>query len=104
VLTTCGASGQAHRLAERLVGERLAACVNIVPAVESVYRWQGEIERGTEVLVVIKTNTACLEAVESTIRATADYELPEVLAVPVAGGSQDYLNWLSAALTPPGDR
>jgi periplasmic divalent cation tolerance protein len=103
VLTTCGQAEAARRLAARLVDERLAACVNIIAGVESVYRWQGEIERSPEVLLVIKTGRGCVDAVEQTIRAGSDYELPEILAVPVAGGSGDYLNWLSAALVTSGN-
>lgn len=101
VLTTCGSDGQARALADSLVAAGLAACVNSIPGIESVYRWQGAVERGQEILLVIKTSRTCYDAVAAAIRAASDYELPEILAVPVAGGSGEYLNWLAAALMPP---
>ena len=100
VMTTCGDAARARTLAARLVEDRLAACVNMLNGVESVYRWKDDVERGQEVLLVIKTSKNCFDAVERTIRAVSDYELPEVLAVPVIGGSGDYLNWLSASMLP----
>jgi periplasmic divalent cation tolerance protein len=98
VLTTCSDQASAQQLATRLIDGRLAACVNIIPGIESVYRWHGDIERGQEVLLLIKTGKAQYGAVEATIQTCSHYELPEILAVPVAGGSDNYLNWISAAL------
>ena len=98
VMTTCADAGQARRLAERLVGERTAACVSIVPAIESVYRWSGNIEHGQEALLLIKTARGRYDAVEETIRATSEYDVPEVLAVPIATGSAAYLGWLGEAV------
>ena len=86
----------ARALADALVGERLAACVNLLPGLESVYRWQGQVERGQEVLLLIKTTRTCLPALQARIVALHPYELPEVLAVESAGGLPAYLNWIAS--------
>lgn len=97
VLCTCPTLDAARDLARQVVGERLAACVNIVPAVTSVYRWQGQIQEDAEILLVIKTTRARYEVLEQTLRGLHPYELPEVIAVPVDRGSNEYLQWLSAS-------
>ena len=86
----------ARALADALVGERLAACVNMLPGLESVYRWQGQVERGEEVLLLIKTTRTCLPALQARIVALHPYELPEVLAVESAGGLPAYLDWIAS--------
>ena len=87
----------ARALADALVGERLAACVNLLPGVQSVYRWQGRVETGEEVLLLIKTTRTCLPALQARIVALHPYELPEVLAVESAGGLPTYLDWVVSA-------
>lgn len=94
VLTTCPDRDSARRLAEMLVTQRLAACVNIASGVESVYRWKDQIERSAELLLFIKTRADRYAAVEAAVRAHHPYELPEVLAVPVAKGLGAYLGWI----------
>ena len=94
VLTTCPADA-AERLARGLVDARLAACVNIVPAVRSIYRWRGAIETADEVLLVIKGSSAHFSAIEAHVRATHPYELPELIAVPVVAGLAAYVSWLN---------
>lgn len=94
VLTTCPADA-AERLAHGLVEARLAACVNIVPAVRSVYRWRGAVETADEVLLIIKGNSAHFEAIEAHIRAAHPYELPELIAVPVVAALAAYVSWLN---------
>jgi periplasmic divalent cation tolerance protein len=94
VLTTCGNDDDARALAHALVGRRMAACVNTVSNVGSTYRWKGEVQQDRETLLIIKTTAARLAAVEQTIRELTKYELPELIALPVAGGSEDYLAWL----------
>jgi periplasmic divalent cation tolerance protein len=84
------------RIARALVEERLAACVSLVPAVRSIYRWQGAVEDDTEVLLVIKTHAERIEALASRLRALHPYELPELLALPVAAGLGPYLDWVAA--------
>ena len=94
VLTTCPDPAAAERLATRLVEDRLAACVNVIAGVRSSYRWQGKVEHDDEVLVVIKSTSAAFAALQKAIAGASDYELPEVLAVPVSDGSRAYLEWL----------
>jgi periplasmic divalent cation tolerance protein len=98
VLTTCGSRDVADRLAGTLVERRLAACVNVLPGVGSIYRWQGQIERDDEILVLIKTAQHRLPAIEESIRQISGYELPEIVAVDIAGGGADYLAWLADAV------
>jgi periplasmic divalent cation tolerance protein len=95
VLTTCASEDEAERLAASLVEQRLAACVNTLGRVQSTYRWQGRVEREQESLLVIKTTEARLAEVEQIIRDRSSYELPEVLAIAVHGGSAAYLGWLA---------
>jgi periplasmic divalent cation tolerance protein len=98
VLTTCGSREDAERLAAGLVEDRLAACVNIVGDVMSIYRWQGQVERERESLLVIKTTEAAFVAVERAIQARSGYAVPEVLAIRAPLGSRSYLDWLTAAV------
>jgi len=91
---TCPDAESATRIAEALVEKRLAACVNIVPGLRSVYRWQDGLERADEVLLMIKTTSARLDSLQRQISALHPYELPEVIAVDVAGGSPAYLGWI----------
>ena len=95
VLTTCASADEAERLAASLVEQRLAACVNMLGRVQSTYRWQGRVEREQESLLVIKTTEARLAKLEKAIRERSSYEVPEVLAIPVHGGSAAYLGWLA---------
>ena len=97
---TCPDADCAARLADTLVGERLAACVNIVPGLRSVYRWQGEMERSDETLLLIKTSRDRLDALTTRISDLHPYELPEVVAVEVAGGLSTYLDWVAEATRP----
>lgn len=86
---------QAAPLARRLVDERLCACVNLVPGLRSIYRWQGQVCDDGESLLVIKTRAARLDALTAAIREHHPYDVPEVIALPLApGGNADYLAWL----------
>jgi periplasmic divalent cation tolerance protein len=98
VLSTCADREQAERIAHRLVEQHVAACVNILPGVQSIYRWQGAVESGEEVLMLIKTSTARSQEVQSTIASLHSYEVPEFLVLSVLGGSNAYLAWLGASL------
>jgi periplasmic divalent cation tolerance protein len=99
VFITAANSEEAGRLAEMLVDERLAACVQILPEMESVYRWQGRIERQPEVLLIGKTISSKFAALETRVRALHSYETPEIVAVPLTAGSSSYLAWLGAAVS-----
>lgn len=98
VYCTCPDRLVAGELATALVERGLAACVNILPGVESVYRWQGKIERDGEILLLIKSDTAHFSALEDTISNLHPYEVPEILAVPVEAGHQPYLEWIDQCL------
>ena len=97
-LNTCPDAVTASKLANMLVEKGLAACVNILPAVTSVYRWQGKIEQGNEVMLIIKTRKDVFSQLEETIRDNHPYELPEVVAVPIDTGLKEYLNWIDESL------
>jgi periplasmic divalent cation tolerance protein len=95
VLTNLADTTSARLLARALVEQRLAACVNMLPAVQSVYRWNDVVEEAAEVTLLIKTTTARYDELEQAIRALHPYELPEVIAVPVSAGSPAYLAWIA---------
>ncbi|XP_057765499.1 protein CutA, chloroplastic-like isoform X1 [Salvia miltiorrhiza] len=82
------------KLAESIVKERLAACVNRVPGVESVYEWKGEIQTDSEELLIIKTRESLLEALTEHVKANHEYEVPEVISLPITGGNLQYLEWI----------
>lgn len=96
VLTTCPDPATAESLASALVQDGLAACVNIVPSVQSFYRWKGELARDQECLLLIKTRSEVYPALEEAIRARHPYELPEVIAVPIEAGLAAYLAWIDS--------
>lgn len=100
VLMTAPDGETGARIARALVEERLAACVNVVPGVRSIYRWQGRIEDDAEVLLIAKTHADRCEELAARVRALHPYDLPEVIALAVAGGSSDYLAWLRAEVHP----
>jgi periplasmic divalent cation tolerance protein len=101
VITTTDKKEDAERIARRLVEMRLAACVQIIGPVTSIYRWKGKIETAGECLCLIKSRQENYGAIEGTIRSLHPYEIPEIMAVPVTAGSRDYLDWLRAELTAP---
>jgi periplasmic divalent cation tolerance protein len=95
VFTTLPSADKAAELAKALVEERLAACANLLPAIRSIYRWQGKLQDENEVLVLLKTRAEHLERLKLRILELHPYELPEVLAVPIEAGYQPYLDWLA---------
>jgi len=98
VLCTVPDHDTAENIARTLVTERLAACVNIVPGVTSVYRWEDAIEREQELLLLIKTSQTAWPLLEQRIRGLHPYELPEIIAVPLINGQADYITWLNNSL------
>jgi periplasmic divalent cation tolerance protein len=100
VLSTAGCEAEARKIAHALVERRLAACVNLVPRVESVYRWQGKVESNEEWLLLIKTSAEKFAAVRDAIRELHSYDLPECISVNIEEGSAEYLRWLGDSTQP----
>jgi periplasmic divalent cation tolerance protein len=98
VLTTIAAEADGPALGRALVDERLAACVNILPAITSVYRWKGQVEQDREQQVIIKTTRDRLAALEARVRALHSYELPEFLVIAAGGGAEAYLAWVEESV------
>ena len=99
--TTFPADGDATSLAQRLIDERLAACVNILPAMQSIYRWEGNVEQASEHQLIIKTTAARVDDLKKRIVALHPYDVPEVLVVPVSSGSEEYLLWIHDSVGTP---
>ncbi len=98
VLSTVGKPEDAEWIAREVVERGLAACVNILPAMTSIYRWRGEVERSEEILLLMKTSEERFEALREAIVSLHSYELPEVIALPVAAGHAAYLAWLEESV------
>jgi periplasmic divalent cation tolerance protein len=94
VLTNVPDNAVAQSLATAVVEQRLAACVNILPVVQSVYRWQGVVEQASEITLMIKTTQTCYAELEQLIRHLHPYDVPEVIAIPVSAGLPSYLQWI----------
>lgn len=95
VITTAGSHDEAANIAASVVDARLAACVQIVPGVQSVYRWEGKVVTEPEWLLLCKTTPERYDAIERAIRASHSYDVPEVVAVPIDRGSERYLAWVA---------
>lgn len=100
VLVTAGSGEEAERIARALVQERLAACVNIVNPIGSVYRWEGKVTEDSEVLLVIKSSRPLFDQVRHLVENLHSYHVPEVICLPIVDGSENYLNWLADSLGP----
>jgi|SRR5208282_1447264 len=101
VLVTCGSTKEAKRIAHALIGPRLAACVNVVSApVVSVYRWKNRVEVAKEFLLVIKSSRKRFAALRREVVRLHSYDVPEIIAVPIAAGAAPYLRWLSESVRP----
>jgi periplasmic divalent cation tolerance protein len=99
VLSTAGSQEEAERIATALVDERLAACVNLVGPITSIYRWQGAVERAPEVLLVIKTRRALATRLIARLGALHSYDVPEAIVLPISAGARPYLDWLATETT-----
>jgi periplasmic divalent cation tolerance protein len=101
VVTTTADPEEAARLGRRLIEERLAACATLIPAVQSLYRWQGRVESSTETLLVLKTGPEQLAALEARLRKLHSYQIPEFLVLTIDSASESYLDWLQESLRQP---
>lgn len=98
VYVTAGSPEEGERLARALVEERLAACVNRIKAVQSIYRWEGKVEQSEEELLVVKTSRGLFDRVRQRVQELHGYSVPEIVALPIVEGSEDYLRWLGGEL------
>jgi periplasmic divalent cation tolerance protein len=98
VLTTAGSEAEARTIAYALVERRLAVCANIIPRIQSIYRWQGKVEESEEYLLLVKTTADHFAKVREAINELHSYDLPECIALPISDGSEPYLKWIDSAL------
>jgi periplasmic divalent cation tolerance protein len=101
ILVTTGSETEAESIAKALVGEQLAACVNILSPIRSIYRWEGKVTDEREWLLVIKTRLEHFSAVETRVQALHSYQVPEVIAFPIIAGAGGYLRWLGESVSEP---
>jgi periplasmic divalent cation tolerance protein len=99
VLITVGSFEEAEKIAQALVERMLAACVNIVPFITSVYRWQGEVQRDSEALLIVKSRRDVFEHLTRCVKELHSYETPEIIALPIVAGDVDYLHWLDNSVS-----
>jgi periplasmic divalent cation tolerance protein len=97
ILITAGSEEEAHRIAESLVKGKKAACVNIVPRVDSLFWWEGKLNSARESLLLVKTKASLFPEVVELVKRTHSYEVPEIIALPIVAGSEDYVKWLDIA-------
>jgi periplasmic divalent cation tolerance protein len=99
VLVTCGSANEARKIARAVVEQRLAACANILASpVQSVYRWKGKVESAKEFLLIIKTTQSRFAEVSAAIKGLHSYDVPEIIALPIARGAANYLDWISKSV------
>ncbi len=98
VFITAASQEEAHKIAELLLNERKAACVNIVPKVDSLFWWQGKLDSAQESLLIVKTGAWLLPEIIETVKKVHSYQVPEIIALPIIGGNEDYLNWLDSEI------
>ncbi len=96
VFVTASSEKEAQKISELLLGRRKAACVNIVPMVDSSFWWQGKLDSARESLLIIKTKASLLPEIIDMVKEAHGYEVPEIIALPIVGGSEDYLNWIDS--------
>ena len=98
VFVTCSTEKETKKIARTLVGKKLAACVNIIPKISSLYWWQGKIESSKELLLVIKTKKTHLKKLIKEVKAIHVYTVPEIIALPIIEGNRDYLDWIDNSI------
>jgi periplasmic divalent cation tolerance protein len=97
ILMTAGSEDEAHKIAKLLVNQKKAACVNVVPGMDSLFRWEGKLDSGRESLLLVKTKASLLSEIISLVKTIHSYEVPEIIALPIIAGNEDYLKWLDDA-------
>jgi periplasmic divalent cation tolerance protein len=97
VLITAGSEEEAHKIAKLLINEKKAACVNIMPKIDSLFRWEGKLDSACESLLLVKTRALLLSEIISLVKEVHGYEVSEIIALPIIGGSKEYLKWLDSA-------
>ncbi|MFH1201803.1 MAG: divalent-cation tolerance protein CutA [Candidatus Omnitrophota bacterium] len=95
VFITCKNKKEANRIAQGLIKEKLAACVNVINKIESIFFWQGKIDKAAEALLIVKTKKKLLSKLIKKVKVLHSYSVPEIIAIPIIGGSLDYLNWIN---------
>ena len=95
VFITAGSADEAYKIAEKLLAMRLAACINVVPNIFSYYRWQGQLDNTKETLLIVKSQAALINDIIKSVKEIHSYEVPEIIALPIVGGNEDYLKWLT---------
>jgi len=98
IFSTCANRKEALRIAQSLVKNKLAACVNIVDKIESLFWWEGKVDRSREVLLIIKSRQSKLTGIIKSVKALHSYEVPEIIALPITGGYKPYLNWIDGSV------
>ncbi|HSO27004.1 MAG TPA: divalent-cation tolerance protein CutA [Anaerolineales bacterium] len=98
VFVTAPSEEVARQIAAQVVGEKLAACANILPAIQSLYWWEGKVQEDKEVLLIFKTQKLRMSGLETVVKQIHPYDVPEIIALPVAAGSQAYLDWIGASI------
>jgi periplasmic divalent cation tolerance protein len=98
ILITASIDEEAERIANKLLTQRKAACVNIIPKVRSLFWWKGELDSADEAVLIVKTKASLVDEIVSLVKEAHSYEVPEVIALPLIGGNPDYLNWMSDEL------
>lgn len=100
VLSACSSPAEAEKIAHAVIEKRLAACVNLLPGVQSIYRWRGAVERSDEVLLVIKSSRELFDRLRGELLKMHSYEVPEILALQIVDGAEGYLEWMERELLP----
>ncbi len=98
ILITTNMDEEAEKIANKLLTQRKAACVNIIPKVRSLFWWKGELDSADEAVLIVKTKASLVDEIVSLVKEAHSYEVPEVIALPLIGGNPDYLNWMSDEL------
>jgi len=96
IFVTASTGEEAHRIAELLLNQRKAACINIIPKVDSLFWWQGTLDSARESFLIIKTKASLLAEIVDLVKSVHSYEVPEIIAMPIVGGNEDYLRWIDS--------